>query len=336
MSPEQASGKPIDRRADLWACGAVLYHLLAGHPPFVGDNQLATLHALIFREPAAPLPDRVPPAVRAVIGRALAGDLSARYETADQMQRALEAAMGASGLHTSLMDVATFVGELTSDRIAERKDAIDLALRSVAQRKQVHDVLVTAFSSGPRVSDAAETEIEIEIAETTLLVAGDAETTAVAGALTADRHATDGGRRSRRALAFGIAAVMVGVAAISGAVFANAHRHTRAAASSSAPLELGRLASEGLSPNVELAGAVSVSGAASVEGDASSLFVANGVGLNGASSTRGADAGGASPTSTTGKRPPAVGPPPTPPRTLPASPSARPAPKAQRNGDLGF
>ncbi|MGH7281164.1 MAG: serine/threonine protein kinase, partial [Polyangiaceae bacterium] len=46
MAPEQAMGRPLDRRADVWAAGACLYYLLSGVPPFDGENQLATLHLL--------------------------------------------------------------------------------------------------------------------------------------------------------------------------------------------------------------------------------------------------------------------------------------------------
>ena len=44
MAPEQALGEATDRRADIWAVGAVLYHMIAGRPQFDGPNQLATLH----------------------------------------------------------------------------------------------------------------------------------------------------------------------------------------------------------------------------------------------------------------------------------------------------
>ena len=51
MAPEQAVGKSIDRRADVWAMGAILYHLLSGKAPFDAPNQLAVLHRLAVFEP---------------------------------------------------------------------------------------------------------------------------------------------------------------------------------------------------------------------------------------------------------------------------------------------
>ena len=51
MSPEQASGKAVDKRADVWAFGVVLYEMLTGTRPFVGDDVSKTLARVIDREP---------------------------------------------------------------------------------------------------------------------------------------------------------------------------------------------------------------------------------------------------------------------------------------------
>ena len=53
MSPEQAEGKPVDHRADVYALGAMLYHMLAGRPPFEG--MLASVLAQHVRRPPPPL-----------------------------------------------------------------------------------------------------------------------------------------------------------------------------------------------------------------------------------------------------------------------------------------
>ncbi len=73
MAPEQAQGHAVDRRADVWAVGAIMYHLLAGKPPFDGDNDMQTLLLLTSGRPPPPLPQTVHPAVAAVVGRALDG-----------------------------------------------------------------------------------------------------------------------------------------------------------------------------------------------------------------------------------------------------------------------
>ena len=72
MAPEQAKGKVIDTRADVWAFGAVLYEMLTGVRPFAGDDVSETLARVIDREPDwATLPDDVPP----VLGTFLRGCL---------------------------------------------------------------------------------------------------------------------------------------------------------------------------------------------------------------------------------------------------------------------
>ena len=62
MAPEQAIGRPVDRRADVWAVGAVLYHLLGGKPPYEAENDIQTLFLLSSGRPPAPLPSSVPAA----------------------------------------------------------------------------------------------------------------------------------------------------------------------------------------------------------------------------------------------------------------------------------
>ena len=71
MPPEQAIGFPADRRADIWAIGAVLYDLLAGRPPYLGENDVQTILALTSGQPPPPLPGSVPRPISDVVYRAL-------------------------------------------------------------------------------------------------------------------------------------------------------------------------------------------------------------------------------------------------------------------------
>jgi serine/threonine-protein kinase len=141
MAPEQAIGGALDRRADVWAIGAILYHLLAGKPPYDADNQMATLRLLTSGRPPLPLPGAVPAAVSAVVRKALAFKPENRFATALEMHKALEAAMVAAGLTTSTADVGMFVTEHLHARSADRRRAIDLALAAAAERERVNLML---------------------------------------------------------------------------------------------------------------------------------------------------------------------------------------------------
>ena len=75
MSPEQARGKAVDKRADIWAFGCVLYEMLTGARLFAGDSVPETLGLIFSREPElATLPSATPARVRSVIARCLVKD----------------------------------------------------------------------------------------------------------------------------------------------------------------------------------------------------------------------------------------------------------------------
>ncbi|HYN10530.1 MAG TPA: protein kinase [Vicinamibacterales bacterium] len=82
MSPEQAKGRPVDRRADVWAFGVVLYEMLSGRKLFAASDVSDTLAAVLTREPDwQALPDRTPPAIRRLLSRCLVRDPRARLDS---------------------------------------------------------------------------------------------------------------------------------------------------------------------------------------------------------------------------------------------------------------
>jgi serine/threonine protein kinase/beta-lactam-binding protein with PASTA domain len=87
LSPEQARGETVDSRSDVYSAGCLLYELLTGRPPFVGDSPVAVAYQHV-REQAAPPSDHdsdLPPAVDAIVMKALAKRLEDRYQSAAAM-----------------------------------------------------------------------------------------------------------------------------------------------------------------------------------------------------------------------------------------------------------
>ena len=93
MSPEQAKGKTADRRADIWAFGAVLYEMLTGQRPFIGDDVSDTLAAVLRAEvDLEALPDATPARLRQVVRRCLQKDPNQRLHDVADLRLAMEGA----------------------------------------------------------------------------------------------------------------------------------------------------------------------------------------------------------------------------------------------------
>jgi beta-lactam-binding protein with PASTA domain/predicted Ser/Thr protein kinase len=109
LSPEQARGESVDARSDVYAAGCVLFELVIGHPPFVGDSPVSVAYQHVREEPRAPssINREVSPDVDAIVLKALSKNPINRYQSAQEMRAdALRAASGRPVLATPVMSEA--------------------------------------------------------------------------------------------------------------------------------------------------------------------------------------------------------------------------------------
>jgi serine/threonine-protein kinase len=141
MAPEQAVGGSVDRRADIWAVGAILYHLLSGKPPYDGENDVQALMVLTSGRPPVPLPATVHPALVGVVKRALTAPVDNRFATAAELQQAIEDAMIAAQIQTTPAQVSAFLAEHVAERSKKRKEAIAVGVKAAAERERYAEIM---------------------------------------------------------------------------------------------------------------------------------------------------------------------------------------------------
>ncbi|GAB7041398.1 MULTISPECIES: Stk1 family PASTA domain-containing Ser/Thr kinase [Catenuloplanes] len=106
LSPEQARGEPVDARSDVYAAGCVLFELVVGHPPFVGDSPVSVAYQHVREEPPTPsdLNPEAGPDLDAIALKALSKNPANRYQSAGEMRAdLLRAATGRPVMATPVM-----------------------------------------------------------------------------------------------------------------------------------------------------------------------------------------------------------------------------------------
>jgi serine/threonine-protein kinase len=95
LSPEQARGEVVDARSDLYSAGCLLYELLTGRPPFQGENAVSVAYQHVSEMPTPPsqVDPAVPPALDALVMKALAKDPQQRYQTANEFKTDVDRAL---------------------------------------------------------------------------------------------------------------------------------------------------------------------------------------------------------------------------------------------------
>jgi serine/threonine protein kinase len=162
MSPEQARGRPVDQRTDIWAFGCLLYELLTGKRAFEGGTLRDTIEAVLERQPGwSALPAKTPAKIRGLLRRCLEKDASRRLPTIAEARQIIESAVAPFAVKSwksiaivgiaLVVVVASATWMLRPVKVAERSQWIQLTQfqDSVSQPALSPDGRMLAFLRGP-------------------------------------------------------------------------------------------------------------------------------------------------------------------------------------------
>jgi serine/threonine-protein kinase len=134
MSPEQALGKGVDRRSDIFSLGIVLFELTTSRRLFRGEHDIETLRLVISG--AIPKPSLIdakyPPELERIVLKALERNVSARYQTAAEFEHDLRAFLKAERLIVPQSGVAGILKRVLGERIEQRRKAVRGSLRDLS------------------------------------------------------------------------------------------------------------------------------------------------------------------------------------------------------------
>jgi TonB family protein len=151
MAPEQAWGRNIDRRSDIFALATVLFEMLTGRKLFMGDNELSILEQVREAkvQPPSLYNDEVTPEIDKIVLKALQKDPANRYQTAGEMARDLDAILYSFRPTPTSADLAIYMHRLSGDEPASAPE-----LPPFEAEETVRDVPSPVFAA-PVIASAA-------------------------------------------------------------------------------------------------------------------------------------------------------------------------------------
>jgi eukaryotic-like serine/threonine-protein kinase len=158
MSPEQARGEEIDSRSDIFAVGVMLFELTTGKRLFKGQSEFETLKLICERD--YPLPSQVrpgyPPDLENIVMRALTKDRTQRYQTARDMQQAIEEFVRKERIPTSNIALTQFMQSLFEEKLASQKQEMleGKQLADIIDLQQSGELPAMDDPSNPRLSQS--------------------------------------------------------------------------------------------------------------------------------------------------------------------------------------
>jgi len=126
MAPEQLIGGTVDRRADVFALGCLLYEITTGQRPFQGEHDPQVMTAIVLGryEPPAAVMLNYPHELSIIVMRALANDPAGRYPSAEHMRQALETYLRGTGPSVGPAQVVALIQERCGDELVQRANAL--------------------------------------------------------------------------------------------------------------------------------------------------------------------------------------------------------------------
>jgi len=128
MAPEQITGAAIDRRADIFSVGVMLWEILSGNPIWLGRNETEILRRVASGE-QPPLPPDAPPVLQQICLKAMARDANDRYPTADALRADLEQYLAQHATPSRERELGTAITELFGEERTKIRQLVEAQLR---------------------------------------------------------------------------------------------------------------------------------------------------------------------------------------------------------------